>query len=767
MRKGLRRRLAASAAVSVVSCVLLATASPLLAAPARDYPHQADAPRGAPNILVVMTDDTGFASSSAFGGPIPTPTMDALAAHGLRYNQFNTTSMCSPTRAALLTGRNSHSVGFGVISEEASPDPGYNSVIPPSAATFAQVLSMHGYDTAMLGKHHNVPLWEDTPVGPFDHWPNALGFGYFYGFMAGATNQFAPTLVENRNWKEAPQDDPGYILDKDLANHAISWLQMQHSAHPQAPFLLYYAPGTAHSPHQAPKDWIERFKGKFDQGWDKMREESFARQKREGIIPANAVLTPRPAQFPAWSSLSADQRRVYARMMEIYAAQLAYFDHEFGRVIQSLKDDGEFDNTLIIFIEGDNGSSLEGSPTGTVDEIAHNKNGMPDSLSDQLAKIDDFGTRYSWNNYPAGWAWAMNTPFQWGKAIASHLGGVRNGLIVSWPGHLIGEGSVRPQFTHVTDIAPTLYDVAGVTPPDQVAGVKQLPFAGVSFAYTFKQPAAPARHTEQYFELRQNIGYYKDGWFASTEPRVMPWNKEAPPAPGTPIVWDLYDLNNDYSQAHDVSGRYPAKLAELKAAYEKAVQTYHIDKQPLEGPPPARPFISNGRTHFVYHNSDMRYSRYGFANLMNRSWRVDADIIVPPGGGDGALIAQGSRLSGWSLTVINGRPTFMYNASIADRDKTKIVSSQVLTPGAHHVTVDFAYDGGGIGKGGAVTMSIDGKQVGSGRVPRTFGVLLVSEGGATIGRDYGTTLSDDYASPFIYPGTINKVTIDLQGGKPR
>jgi arylsulfatase len=752
----------------MAACLMIGMGTPRVAAavtdpaPAASYPHKSNAPRGAPNILVIMTDDTGFGASSAFGGPIPTPTMEALAARGLRYNQFNTTSMCSPTRAALLTGRNAHSVGFGVISEEASPDPGYNSVIPKSAATFAQVLSMNGYDTAMLGKHHNAPLWEDTPIGPFDHWPNALGFGYFYGFLGGATNQFAPSLMENRNWKEAAQDDPTYILDKDLADHAIDWLHMQHSVHPQAPFLMYYAPGSAHSPNQAPADWIARFRGKFDQGWDRMREETFARQKKGGIIPANAALTPRAKEIPAWASLRSDQRRVEARMMEVYAGQLAYLDHELGRVIDALKESGEFDNTLILFIEGDNGGSLEGSPTGTVDEIAHNKNHMPETLADQIEKLNDFGTRYSWNNYPVGWAWAMNTPFQWGKAIASHLGGIRNGLIVSWPGHLKGEGQVRSQFTHVTDIAPTLYEVAGVTPPAEVAGVKQMPLAGVSFAYSFTQADAPSRHNEQYFELRENIGYYKDGWLASTEPRVMPWDKEAPPTSGTPVNWDLYNLREDYSQSRNVAARYPAKLVELQADFKIAAQQFQIQKLPEASPAPARPFISNGQKHFVYYNSDWRISRYAFANIMNKSWSASAQIVVPAQGGDGALVAQGSRLNGWSLVILKGRPTFFYNASIADRDKTRLTADSPLSPGPHEVAVDFAYDGGGVGKGGTATLLVDGKQVAQGRVPRTFGGLLVSEGGSTIGRDYGTTLSDDYAAPFIYPGTIKTVTIDLK-----
>jgi len=763
-------KLLAGTAARVIGAALTTSmmAQPLQAqqapapAPANAYPQRPMPAAGAPNILVIMTDDTGFAASSAFGGAIPTPNIDALATHGLRYNRFHTTAMCSPTRAALLTGRNAHQVGFGVISEEASPDDGYNSIIPDSAATFAQVLGMNGYDTAMIGKHHNVPVWEDTPLGPFDHWPNGLGFGYFYGFIGGATSQFAPAIVENRNWEEIDQTKPDYILDKDLADHAIDWLNMQHSIDARHPFLMYYAPGSTHSPHQAPADWIARFKGEFDMGWDKLREENLARQKREGIVPADTVLTPRPPEFPAWSSLSADEKRVQAHMMEVYAAQLAYLDHEIGRLVDALKANGEFDNTMIVLIIGDNGGSLEGSPQGTVDEIARNKNKMPETLADQLEHIDDFGSRYSWNNYPAPWAWANNTPFQWGKAIGSHLGGIRNGMIISWPGHLAGEGQVRSQFTHVIDIAPTLYEVAGITPPATVNGVQQMPITGQSLMYTFQHPDAPDRRTEQYFELRENIGFYKDGWFASTDPRVFPWEQEAPPPAGSHPVWHLYNLDTDFSQSRDLSRRYPQKLAEMQAEFAARAAEFHVGRAPDASAAP-RPMMSAGQNRFVFHNSTMRYTRSSFPNLMNRSWRMTADIEVPASGNvDGALAALGSRLGGWSFLVLNGKPTFMYNASIADRDRTVVAGAEPLTPGHHELVADFAYDGGGKGKGGMLVLSVDGTEVGRGRIERTYGALVVGEGGGTIGRDYGTTLSDAYIAPFTYPGTINSFTFDLQ-----
>jgi arylsulfatase len=725
-----------------------------------EFETRPQATAGAPNILLIMTDDVGFGASSTFGGPIPTPTLERLASHGLRYNRFHTTAMCSPTRAALLTGRNSHSVGFGVISEEASPAPGYNASLPKSAATIARVLGMNGYDTAMLGKHHNTPLWEDTPLGPFDRWPNGLGFDYFYGFFGGATNQFAPALVENRNWVERPPEDTGYILDKDLTDHAIDWLRMQHSVRPAAPFLMYYAPGTAHSPHQAPPEWIAKFSGRFSQGWDKTREETFARQKRLGIVPTDARLTPRPPEMPAWSSLSPEQKKVAERMMEVHAAALGYSDFQIGRMLDALQDGGQLDNTLVVFIQGDNGGSLEGSPAGTMDDIARGKNAMPDTLQDQLEHLQDFGGPHSFNNYPVGWAWAMNTPFQWGKVMASHLGGIRNAMVVSWPAG-ITKGGIRPQFHHVIDIAPTLYEVAGVTPPSSIDGVQQQPIAGVSMVYSFERPDAPSTRREQYFELRGNVGYYKDGWFASTRPKQMPWNGEAPPAADFKPTWELYDLTKDYSQSRDLAQRAPEKLAELQAAYREAAIKYQVIKPEGTQARAPRPFVTAGHKQFIYHNSPLRYSRYAFANIMNASWQVTATIDAPRGPADGALIAQGGWLAGWGIYVIGGQPQFIYKATGQARDMLRLVAPDALMPGPHEIAVKFAYDGGGAGKGGRASLLVDGREVASGRLERTIGALIPNEGGASIGRDYGTTLTEDYRSPFVYPGTIEKVAIEL------
>ncbi|WP_066560311.1 arylsulfatase [Croceicoccus bisphenolivorans] len=763
--RGVSRVAALAAALSMPFTPALAQAAPgngdlLSQARPAPYPAPPQAPANAPNILVIMTDDTGFGATATFGGPVPTPNMDRLAKAGLRYNNFNTTAMCSPTRAALLTGRNAQSVNYGVISEEASPDAGYNSVIPDSAATFGDVLKLNGYDTAWFGKHHNVPVWEDTPVGPFDHWPDGLGFDYFYGFIGGATSQFAPFLIENRNWVEAPADDPNYILDADMADQAIDWIHIQKSVRPDSPFAIYYAPGSTHSPHQAPKEWIAKFKGQFDQGWDKMREQTFARQKAAGIIPANAKLTPRPAKFPAWSSLSQDERKVASRLMEVYAAQLAFLDFQIGRILDSLEESGELDNTLVVLSIGDNGGSLEGSPEGSMDEIARNKNKIKLSVAEQMTQLDAAGGPFSWNNYNAGWAWAMNTPFQWGKVFASHLGAIRNGLIVSWPDRIKDTGAIRPQFAHVTDIAPTLYDAVGITLPEEFRGVKQMPLEGSSLVGTFDDAKAPSQHREQFFELRENIGFYKDGWLASTQPRVFPWEQEAPPAGGE-VKWSLYNLNKDFSQAEDVARRYPDKLAELQKDFVEATEQFNIGKQSRGPDVMPRPSVIGERTHFEYYNTDFRYSRGSFPRVMNRDWKVSADIVVPEQGGDGALIAQGARFAGWGLVILDGKPSFMYNASVLERDQNRVDGDAVLTPGRHMVEADFDYDGGGPGKGGTITLTVDGHVVGTGRMERTPSFMFVGEGGITIGRDYGTTLSDDYTAPFVYPGTINKVTVDL------
>jgi arylsulfatase len=719
------------------------------------------APRGAPNILIVMTDDVGFGASSTFGGPIPTATADALAAHGLRYNRFHTTAMCSPTRAALLTGRNHHAVGNGAITNVATPDPGYNSVIPASAATIGNILRANGYATAWFGKNHNTPEWEITPAGPFDRWPSGYGFDYFYGFMGGATNQWAPALIEDHRAVAPPPNDPGYILDQDLADRAISWLNVQTSLRPDTPFLVYMAPGSPHSPHQAPRQWIERFHGRFDRGWDRLREETLARQIAMGIVPAGTRLTERPAEIPAWDTLPPEQRRVAARMMEVYAAQLSHFDYQLGRVVEELRRLGRLDNTLIIYVQGDNGASAEGGIAGLFSDMAGLNNSRPSGRP--APRDEDFGSLRSYENYPAGWAWAMGTPFPWMKQVASHLGGTRNGLIVSWPARIAAHGEVRSQFHHVIDIAPTLYEAAGIRPPGTFQGVRQRPIDGVSMVYSFADPRASSRHREQYFELLGNRAYYRDGWLASTTPGRLPWRLTQSGVRAEDFAWELYDLDHDFSQSRNLAAQEPARLAALRRAFDEAARRNHI--YPLDADfgrrvaRELRPYLFNGRNLARFANTETRYFDQSFPDIKNRSWTVEADVVA--GSNDsGTIVTQGGWVGGWGLFVFNGRPTFLYKQADGVSDAFRLGAARALTPGRHTIRLEFSYDGGQRGAGGELVMSVDGAEVARGRIDRTVPSLFVGEG-ASIGRDYGTALSTDYRLPFTFNGTINEVRISF------
>ena len=523
-----------------------------------DFPQPVKAPEGAPNILVVLTDDVGFAASRAFGGPVPTPTLETLAANGVKYNEFSTTALCSPTRAALITGRDQHTVHTGIIMERSLGYPGYDSVMPKSAGTIGEILRGNGYSTAWFGKNHNVPAWQSSAVGPFDLWPTGLGFDYFYGFIGGDTDQWDPTVFENTIAVEPKEKLTGdakanYNLDADLADKAIHWIQQQHAIAPSKPFFAYYAPGATHAPHHVPKEWIAKFKGQFDQGWDKLREESFARQKAAGIIPQDTILTPRPANLPAWDSLDAKHKELYSHMAEIYAAFLAYDDDNIGRVINSLKQEGVADNTLIIFIEGDNGSSAEGTLQGTANEIAVVGNGAKESFDYLYSIKDELGGPLHYNHMPVPWSWAFDTPFQWTKRYASHFGGTRNGMVMSWPGHIKDVGALREQFHYVTDIMPTILEAAKVQAPDVIDGVKQLPIDGVSMAYTWDDAKAPSHRVTQLFEMFGNRGIYHDGWMASTTPLVFAWQPEPKGITPESFNWELYDLHKDFSQGNDLA----------------------------------------------------------------------------------------------------------------------------------------------------------------------------------------------------------------------
>jgi len=735
------------------------------------FPAAPSPPPDAPNILVVMTDDVGFAAASTFGGGIPTPNLDRLAAKGLVYNNFHTTAICSPTRAALLTGRTQHSVGFGTVADLARPEPGYNSIIPRSAGTVAQILSAAGYDTAMFGKHHNVATWQSGPMGPFDQWPSGLGFQYFYGFNAGWTDQFAPQLVENTRTIEPPApgdgSEAGYVFERDMADRAIDWLQTQHSQNHGRPFLLYYAPGTAHAPLQAPTEWIARFKGKFDAGWDAYREATLARQKKRGIVPRDTKLAPMPEGTRPWSALSPDERKVAARYMEVYAAMLAYCDEQFGRVIDALRRSGEIDNTLIIFIEGDNGASGEGGPIGGFNYATRVSAAVQDGeTAHALAHLDEIGGPRSLPIGPVGWASALNTPFPYYKLMASRLGGIRNGMVVSWPKRITARG-LRSQFVDVTDVTPTIVEAAGIAPPRTLAGIEQRPFDGMSFAYSFTQARAPAASRTRYFEVFGNAGIYHDGWFLAEAVRTDPRMGAAFADPKAP--WQLYDLSRDWSQTTDVAAKYPEKVAELKALWEAEARRNNV--LPLQFSnlvsmlPGTRPEPLSEPGRHEFRPSSERLPEGVFPAINNRSWSIEAKLEMPASGAEGMLVTQGGRYSGWGLAVLGGKPTFLYRTNDRPEALVRVAAPRPLEPGPHDVTIAFTVDGPGFGKGGALALSIDGQEVAAGRIERTVPFKFSPED-ATIGRDSGTPLTDGYRLPFAFTGRIEKVTIDLGPVQP-
>ena len=738
-----------------------------------DFPKSVTAPKGAPNVLLILTDDTGFGAASTFGGPIPTPTLDRVAQHGLRYNNFHTTALCSPTRAALLTGRNHHSVGFGNISEFATGYPGYDSILPKSAGTIANILVDNGYNTSWFGKNHLIPDWLESPDGPFDQWPSGLGFEYFYGFLGGDTDNWHPALFENTTPVLPPVGDPNYILIHDMGDRAIEWIRMQHAIAPDKPFFMYFAPGNGHAPHHATKQWIAKFNGKFDQGWDRQREMTLANQKKAGIVPADTVLTPRPAGIPAWDSLNADQKKVYARMMEVYAAAVAQSDYEIGRVIDSLQESGQLDNTLIIYIEGDNGASGEGTLEGTTNELGGNLE--PESLAFKLSMMDQLGSDRTYNHYPVGWAHAMDTPFQWTKQVASHFGGTRNGIAISWPAGIKAQGELRSQFSHVIDIVPTILEAVGIQAPLILNGTTQKPFDGVSMLYTFNNASAPTRHTVQYFEIVANRGLYHDGWMASTTPLRPPWVVTGSDPGPDDYPWELYHVAEDFSQSRNLAKDNPKKLQELQDLFLIEAAKYNvlpIDSSFAERANPSlRPGFNTGRTDFTYYPGMIRIPEANAPDIKNKSFHLAAELEVPQSGAEGVLAAQGGRFGGWALLVLEGKPMFAYAYSNQDGDqypnqaksKTRIVSSETLTPGKHTVAFEFHYDGGGIGKGGQGTLSVDGKTVGQGRIEKTAPFRFSLDESFDIGEDTGTPVIDEYDAkmPFKFTGNLQKVEFKL------
>jgi len=726
-----------------------------------DFPKEVAAPNGAPNILLILTDDVGFAATSPFGGPVPTATLDRLAREGLRFNNFHTTALCSPTRSALLSGRNHHSNATGVIMELGSGYPGYNSLMPKSCGTFAEVLKQSGYNTAWYGKNHNVPDWQSSQAGPFDLWPTGLGFEYFYGFIGGDANQWAPALFENTKPIEPPHDDKDYFFDRDMADHAIARIRMLNAVAPDKPWLQYYAPGTAHAPHHAPKEWIAKFKGQFDQGWDKLREQTLARQKQLGIVPQSTKLTPRPANIPAWDSFDAPHKKVFARMMEVYAAALSHADYQIGRILDAIEELGETENTLVIYIMGDNGASAEGTPQGLLNEMAI-MNNIPEDFGQILARMDELGSVTTYNHYPVGWAHAMDTPFQWTKQIASHFGGTRNGLVISWPARIKDKGGIRSQFHHVIDIAPTILEAVGVPSPSVLNGVPQKPVEGTSMIYTFDDANAPSKHRTQYFEMFANRAIYNDGWVAATTPPVAPWVMGQSPDVDD-YQWELYNVADDFSQAVNLADKEPAKLRELQDLFW--IEAAKYDVLPLDNSKverfdvSLRPSLTRGRTVFTYYAGQTRIPEGTAPDFKNKSFKIGADVAIPAAGADGVIATQGGRFNGWGLYLLRGQPVFHYN--LAGVQRFSVAGKAKLAPGKHVVVADFEYDGGGIGKGATVTIRVDDQPVAQGRVDRTYPFRASLDETLDIGEDTGTPVSEDYHVPFRFNGELNRVLIRL------
>jgi arylsulfatase A-like enzyme len=719
--------------------------------PDTKYPpiEQLRPPQGAPNVLIVLIDDAGFGSSSTFGGPAQTPTLDKLAADGLRYTRFHTTALCSPTRQALLTGRNHHSAGMGNITEIASGAPGYSSVLPNSMSPLARTLVLNGYSTAQFGKCHEVPVWQTSPAGPFDSWPTGGGgFEYFYGFIGGEANQWYPTLYEGTTpveLKKTPEQ--GYHLVADMTDKAIKWIAQQKALTPDKPFFIYFAPGATHAPHHVPKEWADKYKGQFDQGWDKLREEIFAREKKLGVIPADCQLTARPKEIPSWDEMPEALKPVLRRQMEVYAGFMDFTDYHVGRIVDMLKKLKILDDTIIYYIVGDNGASAEGTLNGAYNEMA-NFNGLaaletPEFL---MAHLDKLGGPESYNHYAVGWAHAMDTPYQWTKQVASHWGGTRNGTVVHWPNGIKAKGEIRTQFSHVIDVAPTILDVAGLPQPEFVNGIQQDPLEGVSMRYSFDDPKAAEQHETQYFEIFGNRGIYHKGWTAVTKHRT-PWLLIGVKMVAfDDDVWELYS-DKDWSQANDLAKQMPEKLHELQRQFLIEAARYKVlpldDRvaERMNSDTAGRPVLVRGKTQLLFGGMG-RLSENCVLNLKNKSHSVTAEIEVSKAGAEGVIAAQGANIGGWSLYAKNGKLKYCYN--VAGVKHFFIESKDALPAGQHQVRMEFAYAGGGLGKGGKVTLFVDGKSAGEGDIPMTQAIIFSADDGFDVGEDSGAPVSPDY-----------------------
>ena len=728
------------------------------------FPQPVKAPKGAPNVLLILLDDVGFGQFAFTGGGVPSPHMEKLAKQGLLYNRFHTTALCSPTRASLLTGRNPQSAGTGIITELATGYDGYTGIIPRETATVGEVLRQNGYNTAWIGKNHNTPIWEVSANGPFDHWPTGLGFNYFYGFNAGDLSQWEPTLFENLN--PVPRsEDPKYHLSTDLADHAIAWIRRSKEIEPAKPFFAYVAPAATHAPHQAPKDWIAKFKGQFDMGWDTYREMTLARQKKLGVVPQDAVLTKRPDSLPAWDSIPAEHKKLFSRMMEIFAAYGAHVDYEIGRVIDAVHQLPDADNTMIIYIVGDNGSSAEGGMAGSINEMAI-FNGVVETVEEVLPYIDELGGPMHFNHFPAMWAHAMNTPFQWTKQVASHLGGTRNPLIITWPAKIKAKGEVRSQFHHVADIAPTIYEAAGIEAPASVNGIVQKPIEGISMAYSFNDAKAKDQRHAQVFEMFVNRGIYNAGWMASSL-SFEPWNPNRGDFNPHTAKWELYNINEDFTQSKDLAASNPEKLAELKdlwwaeAARKQILPLDWRGAARFSGALTGKPNLAAGRDTYVYRTRLSGLPEAAAPDLKNKNFTLTADVTLK-NDDEGMLYTQGGFTAGWAFMVQKGKLVLVHN--YIDRARYRVESTEPLPTGKVKLAAHFEYGGTGkeMGKGGKVTLTANGKTIGTGQMERTAPYRYSLNETQDIGHDEGTPVDYTYKPPFRFTGEIEQLVVDLK-----
>jgi len=737
-------------------------------------------PKQAPNVLLIITDDAGFGVPSTFGGVIPTPTMDRIANNGLRYNNIHSTALCSPTRAALITGRNHHSAGFGVISEQSTGFPGYNSIIAEDKATIGRILLDNGYATSWFGKDHNTPAFAASQVGPFNQWPTGMGFEYFYGFVGGDANQWQPNLFRNTTQIYPFEGKPEWNLITGMADDAIDYLNRVNQTMPDKSFFLKYAPGATHAPHHPTKEWVEKISKMhlFDQGWNKLREQIFENQKKLGVIPQDTQLEPWPTNvLKSWDDLTAEEKKLYIKQVEVFAAYAAYNDHEIGRVIQSIEDMGKLDNTLVIYINGDNGTSAEGGPLGTPNEVAF-FNGVAVPVADQMKWYDVWGTEQTYNHMSAGWSWAFDTPFTWFKQNASKLGGIRQNMAVSWPGHIKDKGGLRDQFMHVIDVVPTILEVAGIPAPETVDGIKQAPIEGTSFAYTFDAANAkvPSRHKTQYFEMFGQWALYHEGWLLSTKVNRAPWEAfgAANPDPLNNQVLELYDLNTDFSQSKNIADQHPQKMKEMKKMFieeAKKYQVFPMDASVAARIVAPRPNITAGRTEFVYTKPMVGLPQGDSPFLLDSSYTITADITVPKGGAEGMILTSGGRFAGYGFYLLNSKPVFLWN--LIDLERIKWEGADALAPGKHTVEFDFKYDGlgvgtlafnnlSGLGQPGTGTLKVDDKVVATKQMPKTLPMILQWDESFDIGSDTLTGVNDaDYQPPFALTAKLNKLTLKV------